>query len=199
MASTNQDSPNRPNDRRHQQRRLILLLAAAFALIAWGSRTISMVEKGWYASRETLKRQQQIEAANRRIDALQREVAYARTVEGKDVEAKRRFGVGPPEEIWITVEAERAPNERPRPQSIADRVNGWLTDAGSSFLDRVRGCAAIISYSVGLSDVDGCIAVPEVEELETTEEHASDDTPGEAPADADATDGEAAGDAAQQQ
>lgn len=194
MASPNQDSQHSPVTRRSQQRRLVLLLAAAFALLAWGPRAVNMLERGWSSSCLALERQKQIDAAEQRIDALQREVAYARTSEGKDVEAKRRFGVGPRDEIWITVEAEKAPEERPQPQSIADRVDAWLANAGSAFVDRIRRLGAIVSYWVGLSDVDRCVAVPVIE----------DDAPDEAVEDATSTadsglesagvDGEAAGD-----
>ena len=176
----------------------MLLIAAAFALIAWGPRTVKMLEKGWYSSRVALARQREVDEARERLEALQREVAYARTSEGKDVEAKRRFGVGPRDEFWITVDAEKAPGERPQPQSVAERVDAWLADAGNRFMDRVREFGAVVSYAVGLSDVDECVAVPVIEDADSAE--SVDETEGTAASAAEtaASDGEAAEDGARE-
>ncbi|MFO8080409.1 MAG: hypothetical protein R6V07_08895 [Armatimonadota bacterium] len=193
MASTNQDTQRSSDSRRAQRKRLAWLVVVAFALVAWGPRTAMMLEKGWSSSYAALERQQQIDEADRRIEALQREVAYARTSEGKDVEAKRRFGVGPRDEIWITVEAQPAPERRPQPQSVADRLNVWLTDAGSRFVGHLRAVGATVSYAVGLHDVSTSVAVPVIEDLEIAEPsegHSAESTEG---------DGEIAGDAAEGQ
>jgi len=177
VAPMNQESRNNSTDRRAQQRRLVLLLGAAFALLAWGPRAVHMLEKGWFSSCRTLERQHQVDAASQRIDALQREVAYARTSEGRDVEAKRRFGVGPRDEIWITVEAERAREQRREPQSIADRLDAWLASAGSRAVDHVREFGETAGYAVGLNDVDQCVPVPAIEDDEPVEATDDDDAP----------------------
>ncbi|MFP4250374.1 MAG: hypothetical protein ACLFU7_11990 [Armatimonadota bacterium] len=190
MASTNQNTRRNADPDRARQKRLAWLIVLTFALIAWGPRTAVMLEKGWSSSHAALERQQQIDEAERRIEALQREVAYARTSEGKDVEAKRRFGVGPRDEIWITVEAQQAPEQRPQSQSVADRLNVWLTDAGSRFVGHLRAVGATVSYAVGLRDVSTSVAVPVIEDLEiaeTSDEDSAENTGG---------DGEIAGDAA---
>lgn len=163
-ASMDQQSRQYRSGQHIQRRRLALLMALAFALVAWGPRAATVITDGWYASCQALEQQRQIDAARQRIDVLHREVAYARTIEGRDVEAKRRFGVGPDDEVWITVEAERAAARRERPQSVADRVDAWLTDVGSRFVDRVREFAAIVGYWLGIKEVDGFVAVPVIEE-----------------------------------
>jgi hypothetical protein len=195
----NYDSQDTSSTLPARRRRLVALIAAALALILWGPRTANMVEKGWSSSVQALEHQRQIDLAQQRIDALQREVAYARTSEGKDVEAKRRFGVGPRDEIWITVEAEKAPDERPRPRSIADRVDWWLANAGSRFVDRIREVVTIVSYSFGLSEVDAHVAVPVVEQIEAADTEEAEETAAESPAEDAGGDGEAAGDGARQQ
>lgn len=159
-----QESRQSGTGKQFQRRRLLLLVALGFALIAWGPRAAMVLSDGWCSSCRALEQQRQIDAAGERIDALQREVAYARTSEGRDVAAKRRFGVGPDDEIWITVEANRAPERRGEPKSVADRLEGWLADAGSRFVDRIRELAAIGAYWVGLEEVDGYVVVPEIED-----------------------------------
>jgi hypothetical protein len=142
-----------------------------------GPRTVRVLTKGWYSSRQVLEHQRQIDAGQERLERLQREVAYARTSEGRDVEAKRRFGVAPSDEIWITVEADGPARQQRKPQSAADRVHLWLTDAGSRFVDRVRETATVLSYWVGLSDVDQSVAVPVIEDPPSDDTTDTDDPP----------------------
>jgi len=123
-------------------------------------------------------------------------VAYARTSEGRDVEAKRRFGVGPRDEIWITVDAEKALEHRRVPQSIADRLDAWLADAGSRAVDNVREFGEVAGYTVGLNDVVQYVAVPTIDQIEPTEE-ADEDTTSDTE-ESGGGDGEAAADGATQ-
>ena len=165
-----QDSRQTQMTRRIQRRRLLAMIALAFAIVAWGPRAAIVISDGWCSSCRALEQQRRIDATSRRMADLQRRVAYARTAEGQDVEAKRRFGVGPDDEIWITVDATEAEPKRAEPQSVADRVNAWLTDAGGRFVDRVREVGAIISYWVGISEVDESVPVPVIEDEPLAEE-----------------------------
>ncbi|HCA46345.1 MAG TPA: hypothetical protein DEP45_02995 [Armatimonadetes bacterium] len=170
--------------RQIQQRRVWLLVAAA-AILLWGSRAAVVLTDGWYASCQVVEQQREIRAADERMAAMQREVAYARTDEGGDVEAKRRFGVGPDDEIWITVDGVTPAQERPAPQSVADRFEGWLCDAGGRVVDRVRQVSEVLGYWIGVNPVDQCVAVPVIEEEPLAEEAASAEeaATGEEPAD----------------
>lgn len=193
MASTNQELQQSASVR-NRQRRLALLALAAFILVAWGPRMIDVLVRGWQSSCLALERQQQIDEAELRIEALHRELIYARTTEGKDVEAKRRFGVGPRDEIWITVDAEKAPEQRPAPQSVADRVDLWLHNAGSRFVDRVRDVGVVFSYWVGLHEVDRYVAVPVIEDEVVTDADEEDAAGADAPSEGGDDDDEAAED-----
>jgi hypothetical protein len=155
---------------------MALILVGSLIMIG-GPRTVRVLTKGWYSSHQVLEHQRQIDAGQERLERLQREVAYARTSEGRDVEAKRRFGVAPSDEIWITVEADGPARRQRKPQSAADRVRLWLTDAGSRFVDRVRETATVLSYWVGLSEVDQSVAVPVIEEPPSDDTTDSDDPP----------------------
>jgi len=181
--------------RRIQRRRLLLLTGLAFALVAWGPRAATVISDGWCSSCRALEQQRGIDAASRRVAALQREVDYARTAEGQDVEAKRRFGVGPDDELWITVDATEA-EKRPEPQSVADRLDAWLGDAGARFVDHVCDVGAIFSYWVGIGQVDECVPVPVIEE-EPPAEATDEVTASESAAQDAGSDGEAAGDETQ--
>lgn len=183
MASPNQDAQQRSDLDRARARRLAWLVVIGFMLIAWGPRTAMMLERGWSSSALALERQQQIDESARRIEILQREVAYAHTAEGKDVEAKRRFGVGPQDEIWITVEAEVAREKPPLPRSVADRVESWLTDGGGRVIDRIREVGTVLSYAVGLTEVDQCIILPVIEDLEPEQAAPEEEVEPSAPAD----------------
>lgn len=177
--------------RQIQQRRVWLVLATA-AVLLWGARGVVELSKGWTASCRVLEYQREIDDAAERMQAMQREVAYARTDEGNDVEAKRRFGVGPDDEIWITVDAATPPQDRPAPQSVAERFEGWLTDAGGRLSDRVRSVSTVFGYLIGVHPVDQCIAVPVIEEIPPAVDSTAGEPADEADADAQATGDEAA-------
>ena len=120
-----------------------------------------VLSDGWCSSCRALEQQRQIDAAGER--SMRSSARSSPDLRGRDA-AKRRFGVGPDDEIWITVEANRAPERRGEPKSVADRLEGWLADAGSRFVDRIRELAAIGAYWVGLEEVDGYVVVPEIED-----------------------------------
>ncbi len=191
-----QDPRQSETAKRIQRRRLLLMMGLAFALIAWGPRAAIVVSDGWCSSCRALEQQRRIDAASQRVDALQREVQYARTAEGQDVEAKRRFGVGPDDEIWVTVDATEAEEARPEPQSVADRLDAWLAKAGAPLVDHVREFGAIFSYWVGIGQVDEYVAVPVIED-EPPVEATDEGTASESAAQGAGTDGEAAGDETQ--
>jgi len=182
--------------RRSKRRRLLLLTGLAFALLAWGPRAALVISDGWCSSCRALEQQRRIDASSERVDALQREVQYARTAQGRDVEAKRRFGVGPDDEILITIDATEAEEKRPEPQSVADRLNAWLSDAGARSMDNLREFGAVLSYWVGIGQVDECVPVPVIED-EAPAHATGEGTAPEAASQAAGADGEAAGDEAQ--
>jgi len=100
--------------------------------------------------------------------------------------------VGPDDEIWITVDAATPPQDRPAPQSVAERFEGWLTDAGGRLSDRVRRVSTVFGYLIGVHPVDQCIAVPVIEEMPPTGDATAGEPADEADADAQATGDEAA-------
>ncbi|MGD9497379.1 MAG: hypothetical protein AB7Y46_13855 [Armatimonadota bacterium] len=139
------------------RRRWLFLGVLAFAAVAWGPRALMMLAEGWSASAQVLAREQEIQRTRERVAALRREAEYAASAEGKDLEAKRRFGVGPQDEIWIAVEAEPPPRQSSAPVGVGERVEAWLTNAGSSFMDRCRRIWAVGRYWLGLDDVGDCL------------------------------------------
>ena len=184
MATSNQGTQE-TLQRRVKRRRLILIAWLGLAAILWGPRAAVVVVDGWQKSQQVIDHQAEIDATQERIGALEREVAYAETPLGRDVEAKRRFGVGPGDEIWITVEAERSIERVSAPVSLADRVNGWLADAGGEFTGRVRDVNEVLRYWLGLDEVSHGVEMAETDSAEDEEipvyYPASD---GEAPRDA---------------
>jgi len=155
VASPHQDSSHEQwlQCRRSVRRRWLLIGVLTFAAIAWGPRSIMVLVRGWCTSVQVLERQEEIALRRERVEMLERQVRYARTQEGLDLEAKRQFGVGPPGEIWITVEAEEPRRQALPPQAIGDRVSAWLSDTGARWVDDVRGVVAVLRYWVGLDQV----------------------------------------------
>ncbi len=135
------------------RRRWLVIGALTFATIAWGPRAAMVLIRGWSASAQVLRCRDEVAIRRERVEMLERRVRYAQTDEGLDVEAKRQFGVGPPGEIWITVEAEPPRPQAPPPQAIADRVTAWLSDTGARCVDRVRGGVGVLRYWIGLDRV----------------------------------------------
>ncbi|MGC9319777.1 MAG: hypothetical protein ACP5KN_17220 [Armatimonadota bacterium] len=135
---------------RARRRRWVLLVVLGFTIIAWGPRTVELIVSSWSTASQVMEQERELEATRARQRALRRELAYARTTEGRDVEAKRQFGVGPPDEIWITVEAEEPKPQPTGPLTVGQRVHGWLADAGSQFLDHCRYTMSALRYWVGL-------------------------------------------------
>ncbi|NLO07150.1 MAG: hypothetical protein GX131_15090 [candidate division WS1 bacterium] len=165
-----------------RRRRVSIIVALGLAAIIWGPRATLVLVEGWNSSLQVMEHQRRIEAADGRLAALEREVAYSATAEGRDVEAKRRFGVGPRDEILITVEVEAAPPPRPVPQSIAERVDVWLGNVGSGFIDRGRQTAAVFRYWFGMDEIEQPLPVRIIDETEGLTD------PGRDPADAEAPD-----------
>jgi hypothetical protein len=157
-----QQSQQNTTDRRFRRRRLVLLLVIGFAVAAWGPRAATVLTDGWCSSCRVLEQQRRIREMQQRIEALEAQVEYARTAEGRDVEAKRRFGVGPDDEVGIMIDSATNSSQSQGPQSVAARLESWLQNAGSRFLDRGRDFWLIIAYGVGLHDVTTCVVVPEV-------------------------------------
>ncbi len=152
VATTDQESQSVPWQ--SKRRRIILIVVIGLFAVGWGPNAASVVVDSWIKSNQVREYEAEIEAMQDRISALEREANYGATPIGRDVEAKRRFGVGPEDEIWITVEAEIVPEMRPEPASIAERVNRWLTDAGGEFMDGLRETGAVARYLVGLDRVE---------------------------------------------
>lgn len=146
-----------PQDHRRFVSRRVLALIAALVALSWVPKGIYVVASSWSASAQVLEREQQIRESRERLAALQRQVDFADTDEGRDVEAKRQFGVGSPDEIWVTVDAQPAQPGPPPPQGVGDRVYGWLSTVGERCLDGARHTVRIARYLVGLDDVDDCL------------------------------------------
>lgn len=158
--------------RRVKRRRLILIAVFGLAAILWGPRAAIVAVDGWVKSSQVLDHQREIDQTRARLASLKQEVDYGDTSTGKDVEAKRRFGVGPADEIWITVDAEPLVEET-GPLSIADRLNCWLCDVGAEFTGRMRVGTAVIRYWVGLDEVEYGVETTEVEALDDEDAPAS--------------------------
>jgi len=169
-VAASQDATHEEMRRRALRRRWLFIGALAFATIAWGPRAVMMMAHGWCASSQALTREDGIGRTRDRVASLERQVAYTDTTEGKDLEAKRQFGVGPRDEIWITVEVEEPRPPASSPVGIGDRTYGWLTDVGSSTVDRVRGAWDVVRYWTGLDDVSDCVPT----EAEAEDEAAED-------------------------
>lgn len=166
--------------------RRVLAAIAVLVALSWIPKGIGVIASSWAASAAVLEREQAIAESRERLAALQRQADYADTDEGRDLEAKRQFGVGSPDEIWVTVDALPARPGPPPPQGVGDRVQGWLSTVGDRCLERVRHTIRVARYLVGLDDVDDCLpAVIEVrdEPVEPETEVAAD-----APAPADGAD-----------
>lgn len=147
----------------------MLIAAFGLAMIVWGPRAAVVAIDGWVKSSQVIENQREIDLSRSRIEALRQEVDYGHTPVGKDVEAKRRFGVGPEDEIWITVEAEPAMDLSPTPVSIADHLNRWLSDAGAEFTGRVRDVTTVVRYWVGIDEVEYGIEPAETESADDEE------------------------------
>jgi hypothetical protein len=135
------------------RRRLTLFAIAALVIAGWGPKAAIVLVDGWVKPVQVKKREREIKAARQNVDALKRELDYLRTPEGKDVEAKRQFGVGPKDEIWITVEAQCLEPVESGPGSIAEQINGWLSNVGDRSIDRVRETGEVVRYLIGADDV----------------------------------------------
>lgn len=155
MASSHQDSAHEQwsQRRRALRRRWLLIGALTFTAIAWGPRSIMVLVRGWCTSVQVLERQDEIVLRRERVEMLERQVRYARTDEGLDLEARRQFGAGPPGEIWVTIEAEEPRPQALPPRAIGERVSAWLSDTGARWVDDVRGVAAVLRYWVGIDQV----------------------------------------------
>ncbi|MEA3400729.1 MAG: hypothetical protein U9R79_05720 [Armatimonadota bacterium] len=173
MASSHQEMREQMQQRA-RRRRWILLIVLGFTTIAWGPRTVELIVNSWSTASHVLEHERELKATHARQKALQREVAYARTVEGRDVQAKRQFGVGPRDEIWITLEAEEPEPQPTGPLSIGQQVHGWLMDAGSRFLDHCRNTASLLRYWVGLDPAPD-IPSSTGDNGDTTEESSAED------------------------
>jgi len=174
-VAVSQDGTHEEMRRRALRRRWLFIGGLAFATSAWGPRAAMMLADGWCASSQVLADEDNVGSTRERIVALERLVAYTDTTEGKDLEAKRQFGVGPRDESWITVEAEEPRAQQSPPQGIGDRVQGWLTDVGSSTVGRVRGAWDVVRYWVGLDDVSDCVPTEAAPEPEAKDEATGDD------------------------
>lgn len=196
MAAMHQQSQDDVARRRARsvRRRWLLLALLALALIRWVPQSHELLTRGWEASAQVLAHEREIEAAEARIEALEREIAYARTTEGMDVEAKRQFGVGPEEEIWITLEADEPRERMTRPLTIGDRVQSWLSDVGSECVDRVRYTISVLRYWGGLDSAPDLAEETVAQTEATLEDPYVDPEAPEAVSDNEGSD-EAAGDA----
>lgn len=134
-------------------RRLLILFLIGVALLLWGQRSFKMLARGWSTSVRVLQCERELELRRQRVELLKKQVAYAATEEGRDLEAKRQFGVGPRDEIWITVEVQEPPPSSPPPRSISERVETWLSSVGSAITNRVRFVVTVFSYWTGFYDV----------------------------------------------
>lgn len=166
-------------DRRRVIGRRVLALIAALVALSWVPKGVHVIVRSWSASSEVLAREQAIDETRRRLSAIESQVDFAATEEGCDVEAKRQFGVGSPDEIWVTVDAQPTRPSPGTPLGIGDRVQGWLTSAGDRCIERVRHAIRVARYAVGLDDVDDCLpAVVEVRDEPVEAEPAPEDDTG---------------------
>jgi len=156
--------------------RRVLAAIAVLVALSWIPKGIGVIASSWSASSAVLEREQVIGDSREHLAGMERQADYADTDEGRDLEAKRQFGVGSRDEIWVTVDAPPARPAPPTPLGIGDRVHRWLTSAGNRCIERVRHTIAVARYLVGLDDVDDCL--PAVVEVR--------DEPVEAETDADA-------------
>ncbi len=153
MATSNQEPSDPLLQRRMLRRRLTLFAIAAIVIAVWGPKAAIVLVDGWVKPMQVKEREHEVKAARQRVNALKWELEYLRTPEGKDVEAKRQFGVGPRDEIWITVEAACVEPVDSGPGSIADQINGWLSAVGDRSTDRVRETGEVVRYLIGADDV----------------------------------------------
>lgn len=155
--------PTGMQDQRHFNSRRVLLFIGALIILSQLPNGVRVIVSGWRASSQVLECKQIIADTRARVAPLQRQVDFAETDEGRDLEAKRQFGVGNPGEVWITVDARPPAPAPPPPQGIGDRLQGWLTTVGDRCLERVRHTIRVARYLIGVDDVDDCLpAVLEV-------------------------------------
>lgn len=161
MATSNQSMQETLPVQRTRRRRLLLIALFGLAAIVWGPKAAIVLVDGWVKSNQVIEYQRELEDTRERIYTLEHEVAECDTPPGKDVEARRRFGVGPEDEIGIIVEAEPATDAPPAPVSIADRVNRWLRGAVGDFTDRLRDAMIVVRYWVGVDEVEHGVPIEE--------------------------------------
>lgn len=171
-------------DQRHFNSRWVLLFIGALMVLLWVPKGGRVIAFSWRASSQVLERKQTIADTRARVAMLQRQVDLAETEEGRDLEAKRQFGVGSPDEVWITVDARPSAPPPSPPQGIGDRVQGWLTTVGDRCLERVRHTIRVARYLIGIDDVDDCL--PAV--IEVRDESVEPETEAAAPKSTDGAD-----------
>ena len=150
MADRQQDSQDRAGQVHLNRKRLLYTAALAVLVVAWGGRMAEPLIRGWFNSCQVLDQRAERDRRDRQIEDLNEELIYAQTVEGLDVEAKRQFGVGPPQDVLIEVRVKGAEVAKGGPTSLGDRARGCLNRVGGVCAGAVRRVRTVVKYWSGL-------------------------------------------------
>ncbi len=149
-------------------RRLLWLLLMGLAIVVWVEGMAPPLIDGYGNSSEVLDKRARVAALDRQVSDLRDEVAYAGTVEGRDVEAKRQFGVGPSEDVLINVHVAAAADQEAQPVGLGDRAGSAIQRGLQTVRSSVNRWVELGSYWAGrrpLPPPPGT-AKPEPEEAE---------------------------------
>jgi len=136
----------------HRWRTVIVALVAV-VVASWGGRMAEPLARGWYNSCQVLDTRAEIDALDKQRQDLEEDLDYARSDEGMDVEARRQFGVSPPDDVRIVVRVKSGEGERRQPVSLGDRVRGAVSRVGGACAAAVRHTRDVIKYWWGLDPV----------------------------------------------
>lgn len=120
--------------------------------------------RGWFNSCQVLDRRAEIEALRQQREHLAGKLAYVQTEEGKDVEAKRQFGVGPPEEVRIVVRPRGDASDDAIPRSLGERLTVGMNRVGGAWVGAVRRVRDVVKYWSGLDPAAPAGDLPSVAE-----------------------------------
>ncbi len=131
--------------RRLNWRRLGILAAVALFALVWARPMMEPLIRGWYTACEVQKQREEQAALEEQLQRLKAKRDFILTDEGKNVEARRQFDVGPPGEVRIEVKV-RSLQPQPTPASLGERFMAGLNRVGGAALNGLQSLWDIFHY-----------------------------------------------------
>jgi len=127
-----------PDPRTVRRVRVLIWLAAALVVFAWGANVYGPLEKGYKDSGDVLDRRERVEMLAREKENLTDEVAHADTDEGRDEQVKIMFGAGPPKDVLLDVHVETSTPEEPPVVGLFEITQRGISARTGAFLKSWR-------------------------------------------------------------